>query len=88
MVRHINVLVTGVGSTTAISVIKGLRRQEEFRVSVVGVDINDRTDIAGSSFCDRFFKVPPATDESNYLNALHDIVASESVDLLVPIVYI
>jgi len=44
--RKINVLITGVGSTTAISAIKGLRKQKEFKIFIVGVDINEKDNIA------------------------------------------
>ena len=84
--KRVKVLVTGVGSTTAISVIKGLRIQNEFDVFIVGTDINEKNNIAGSKFCDKFFKVPPAVDEENYISALIDIIHSESIDLLIPIV--
>ena len=45
--KKINVLITGVGSTTALSVIKGLRKQNEFDVFIVGTDINERDNITG-----------------------------------------
>lgn len=86
MKRSLNVLITGVGSTTALSVIKGLRRQEEFDVFIVGSDINEESDIAGSHFCDKFFKVPFADDGHDYIEALVDIINSESIDLVIPIV--
>ena len=86
MKRKFRVLITGVGSTTAISVIKGLKKQNEFDVFIIGADINEKDNIAGSKFCDKFFKVPPAVEEKNYINTLVDIINSESIDLLIPIV--
>lgn len=74
------------GSTTAISVIKGLRKQEEFNVFIVGTDINERDNIAGSKFCNKFFKIPPAIEEENYIRALVSIIEAESIDLFIPIV--
>jgi carbamoyl-phosphate synthase large subunit len=79
------VLVTGVGSTTALSVIKGLRKQEEFNVFVVGTDINESHMIAGSAFCDEFYTVPLAT-HPDYISALLDICKKEQVEVLIPIV--
>jgi len=84
--KKINVLITGVGSTTALSVIKGLKKQNEFDVFIVGTDINEKYDIAGSKFCDKFFKVPIAFEEENYIDTLVSIINSESIDLLIPIV--
>jgi len=85
MMRETTVLVTGVGATTGISVIKGLRQQEEFRVKVVGTDSNPANLIAGSSLCDVFHTVPLATDP-DYLQSLLTICQKESVQLLIPIV--
>lgn len=84
--RDFRILITGVGSTTTLSVIKGLRKQNEFKVFIVGTDINEKDNIAGSNFCDKFFKVPPAVEEENYINTLVGIINSESIDLLIPIV--
>ena len=39
MKTKINVLLTGVGSTTAISVIKGLKKQNKYEINIVGTDI-------------------------------------------------
>lgn len=86
MRRSLNVLITGIGSTTALSVIKGLRKQDEYDVCIVGTDINEKSDIAGSHFCDKFFKVPFATKEGEYIGTLIDIINSQSIDLLIPIV--
>lgn len=82
----LGLLVTGVGSTTAQSVIKGVRRQREYDVHVVGVDINAAEEIAGSAFCDTFYQVPPASEGRTYVERLVEIVRSESIDLLAPIV--
>jgi len=83
--RDITVLVTGVGATTGISVIKGFRQQEEFRVRIVGTDINPRDMIAGSAFCDIFYTVPLAVDDA-YIPVMLDICKKEGVQVLIPIV--
>lgn len=79
------VLVTGVGSTTGISVIKGLRQQDRFKVRVVGTDINPSTSIAGSTFCDAFYTVPSAL-EHTYIPSLLKICLEEQVKVLIPII--
>jgi carbamoyl-phosphate synthase large subunit len=81
-----DVLVTGVGSTTSQSVIKGLRKQSKYDTRVVGVDINPADMIAGSRFCDEFYTVPFASEEEMYTEALLDISRSENIDLVIPIV--
>jgi carbamoyl-phosphate synthase large subunit len=83
--KAVTVLVTGLGSTTALSVIKGLRQQKEFSVFIIGVDINEFDNIAGSHFCDRYIKVPLATDVDEFIHVLLEIVHSENVDLFIPI---
>jgi carbamoyl-phosphate synthase large subunit len=86
MKKKVNVLLTGVGSTTAISVIKGLKKQNEYEIFIVGIDIFDENDIAGSKFCNKFFMVPPATNEIEYISKLLDIINRESIDVLIPII--
>jgi len=81
----VDVLVTAVGTTTAVSVIKGLRKQHEFDIRVVGTDINTNHDIAGSRFCDSFFTVPKASRENQFIAALAGIARDESIDLLIPV---
>jgi carbamoyl-phosphate synthase large subunit len=79
------VLVTGVGSTTALSVIKGLRQQDAFPVRIIGTDTHPHNLIAGSAFCDRFYTVPPA-DDSGYLAILLEICLREQAQVLIPII--
>lgn len=86
MPNKINILVTGVGSTTAISVIKGLKRQKEFETTIIGTDIFSEHEIAGSRFCDDFFVVPPAIKESEFISKLLKIIETKSIDILIPIV--
>jgi len=79
------VIITGIGSTTGISVIKGFRKQNKFITKIVGTDINDKNMIAGSSFCDSFYTVPKAMDR-NYISTLLDICEKEKVQVLIPII--
>ncbi|AVH64255.1 carbamoyl phosphate synthase-like protein [Nostoc sp. 'Peltigera membranacea cyanobiont' N6] len=81
----INVLITGMGSTTAISVVKGLRQQKEIKLRIIGVDINNKNEIAGSYFCDAFYRVPWAID-SNYISELVKICKLENIHIIFPIV--
>jgi carbamoyl-phosphate synthase large subunit len=81
----VNILITGIGSTTAISVIKGFRKQNKFDLKIVGTDINEINRISGSSFCDRFYTVPPAT-HPNYVPELLEICEKEKVQVIIPIV--
>ncbi|MFA5295490.1 MAG: ATP-grasp domain-containing protein [Methanoregulaceae archaeon] len=85
MKESVNVVITGVGSTTAYGVVKGLRIQSEFGVRIVGTDTHSPKGIAGSQFVDSFYPVPPAADEAAYLRELTGIIEREDADLLIPI---
>jgi len=84
--KNLRVLITGVGSTTALSVIKGLKQQTEYGVYIVGVDVNLPNEISGSKFCDKFYTIPPALDEKKYVDTLNGLINSESIDLVIPII--
>lgn len=86
MTKLFKVLITGIGSTTAISVIKGLKSQNEFPLLIFGTDTNKKESIAGASFCDKYFQIPPACNCDKYLKKLHHIITKESIDLVIPIV--
>ena len=86
MKKKINVLLTGVGSTTAISVIKGLNKQNKYEINIIGTDIFNEKSIAGSNFCDKFFVVPLANNEREYISKLLSIIDTESIDIIIPIV--
>lgn len=86
MSNEVNILITGVGSTTAISVIKGLKKQNQFVTNIIGTDIFSEHEIAGSKLCDKFFIVPPAIQEQEFISKLLKIVATESIDIIIPIV--
>lgn len=79
-----SILVTAVGSTTALSVIKALRLQGEFTARIVGTDIHPRDAIAGSHFCDAFHQVPPAAS-AEFGRRMSKLCEQEGIDLLIPI---
>lgn len=81
----VNIIITGIGSTTAYGVMKGLRMQSEFNVRITGTDTHTPDGIAGSQFVDTFHQVPPAEDEEVYLRELQRIIEREEADILIPI---
>ena len=81
--RRATVLITGSGTVTCQSVIKGLRSQTEIPVEIVTVDASDQ--VAGRYFSDAFYRVPIASDP-RFVDALLEICRRHSVNLLVPIV--
>ncbi len=76
------VLITCVGSTNALSIVKALRRQDEFAVEIHGVDCVPAEETAGAAFCDGFRRVPPFREEGDYVDALRKTVEERDIDLV------
>jgi carbamoyl-phosphate synthase large subunit len=83
MTAAIKVLITGAGTVTCQSVIKGFRLQQEMQVHITTVDPNPMS--AGRYLGDAFYGVPLASDPG-FLPALLEIVRREGIQLLIPIV--
>ena len=81
--RRITVLITGAGTATCQSVIKGLRSQQEFDPRIVTVDMS--SDNAGRYLSDHFEVVPAASD-ADFIDRMLQIVRQQEVELLIPIV--
>ena len=81
--RSATVLITGAGTVTCQSVIKGLRTQEEIDVTIVTVDASRQ--VAGRYFSDYFYCVPRAGDP-DFVPTLLALCQAHEVRLLVPIV--
>ncbi|HKC75499.1 MAG TPA: ATP-grasp domain-containing protein [Chloroflexota bacterium] len=81
--RSATVLITGTGTVTCQSVIKGLRTQQEIDVTVVTVDASRQ--VAGRYFSDYFYCVPRAGDP-DFVPTLLALCQAHDVRLLVPIV--
>lgn len=79
----VTVLITGAGTTTALSVMKGLRGQDEVPIRIVAVDMNP--ECGGRYFSDAFHCIPRA-DSPDFIDALVEICRMEEVGLLIPIV--
>ncbi len=86
MKRELNVLILDMGSTTAISVAKGLGVQKDFNVRIFGADTHDSWEIAGSAFCQKFFTIPMAKTVKPYLQSVLRIIKENNIDLMIPIV--
>jgi carbamoyl-phosphate synthase large subunit len=84
--NHLNVLLTCMGSTTAISVAKALTVQNEYEIDIVGTDTYGRNMIAGSQFCHHFHTISPVHDEARYLEDIGRIIEAHRIDLVIPII--
>ena len=81
--RSATVLITGAGTVTCQSVIKGLRAQQEFDVRIVTVDMCSGN--AGRFFSD-YFETIPAADSPDFVPQILRICQQQEVDLVIPIV--
>jgi carbamoyl-phosphate synthase large subunit len=84
MREHITILITGVGSGVAQSIIKALRlanEQHKRNYRLVGTDM--RAMAAGLYRVDKGFIVPSST-AADYLERITDICNTEDVDALIP----
>jgi carbamoyl-phosphate synthase large subunit len=79
----IRVLIDGAGTVTCQSVIKGLKKQKDFDVQILTMDMDYVN--AGRFFSDRFFKIPPASDEE-FLQSISMILKQQDVDIFIPII--
>ena len=77
------VLITGGGTATAMSVLKGFRSQREIPVEVILADAQEL--IAGQHFADGFERIPPASDPK-FLETLLDVCRRQRVELLIPLI--
>ena len=78
----INVLVTSLGSNTAIGVIKALRYHKD--ISVTGTDTFPAHLSAGSTFADHFYQVPLAVADE-YETQLISIIKEQNIQCVIPI---
>ena len=89
-----NILITAMGSTTAISVAKAFDNEGRIffnydilkvdRNKVIGSDILPKNEVVGSKFCHVFYQVPPVEDYINYWIRIQEIINKEEIDVIIP----
>jgi carbamoyl-phosphate synthase large subunit len=82
MAERFRVLVTGAGTTTAVSVLKGLRAAKDPALSVFMGDVNP--DCAGAHLGDRFLRMPLARAE-DFGRQVIELCREHRIDLVFPI---
>jgi len=76
-----NILVTAVGSELAFSVIKAIKLfGQPFKL--FGCDIYK--EVVGKYWCDKFFNVPLAKDEMDYISSIIAIIKQEDIKIIIP----
>ena len=78
----VTIIVTSAGTASAISVIRGLKMQNEIKVNVVAVDLDPLA--AGLFLADEFF-IGPKADNQNYIPELIRIASNTGATVLIPI---
>jgi carbamoyl-phosphate synthase large subunit len=83
MPKDYRVLVTGAGTTTAVSVIKGLRAANDPSLRVLTGDMNP--DCAGAYLGDEFVRMPPARAE-DFGERVLQLCREHAIDLVFPVI--
>lgn len=78
------ILISSIGTATALSVLKGLKKQNKYCTKTIGIDIYNNA--AGRYFVDKFYQIPPAKDKKNWLEIVSKILLVEKVNIVVPII--
>ena len=77
------VLVTAVGSNTAIGIIKALRLTND--VYIVGIDVNKAHLCAGAKLVDEFVTTPVFSDKDAYTETLLNLVRNKKIACVIPV---
>jgi carbamoyl-phosphate synthase large subunit len=77
------VLITGAGTTTALTALKGLRAAGDAGIHIVMGDMN--SDCAGAHLGDEFVLMPPAK-ASNFVERVVGLCRDRRIDLVIPII--
>jgi carbamoyl-phosphate synthase large subunit len=83
MPEPLRVLITGAGTTTAVTVLKGLRAAQDPGLEVVMGDLNPHC--AGAHLGDRFVRMPPARS-ANFAERVVELCREQRIGLVIPII--
>ncbi|MDF2881841.1 MAG: ATP-grasp protein [Clostridiaceae bacterium] len=75
-----NVLITSIGSSTAVNFIKLLKE----KYKIIGCDINEYGYTSGSMMVDEYYKVSLSSNEK-YIKEVSDIIKKKNVKAIIPI---
>jgi carbamoyl-phosphate synthase large subunit len=83
MPETLRILITGAGTTTAVTVLKGLRAARDPFLHVVMGDMNP--DCAGSHLGDEFLSMPPARSP-DFAARVMDLCREHNIHLVIPVI--
>lgn len=84
MKKPLKIVITAVGTTNALSVIKSLRRSKYSNSRLIGIDIHNDADLAAKAFFDKIYRICPVADKK-YISQLRAICRKEKADIVIPI---
>ena len=76
------ILVTAIGSFSAVTVIESLKKEGH---RVIGCDIYPAEWVANSQIVDGFYKAPYATDRPAYMGFISEVCKKEDVAYVMPL---
>ena len=83
LMKTINVLITGGGSPGIAGTIYSLKNNYDNRkINIICTDA--QAECTGKFLADKFYQIPRAENESNYLNKMFQICEIENVDIILP----
>lgn len=78
----VNILITSAGGLTGTFLIRHLKSQKHLDVRIIAIDYNEK--VPAKVFSDKFYKVSKLSDGVQYKKEILEIVAKESIDVLIP----
>lgn len=79
---NIKIIVTSIGATGALNIIRSYRKLGRENIKLIGVDFSEN--VAGKYFVNKFYRIPHGDDE-RYIDTLLEICQKENVNILIPI---
>ena len=80
--HSINVLITSAGVSSAVNVIKALRLQKEFSISIIASDADELA--SGLHLADYSYVSPPIKDIESYLEFLYELCRKHRINAIYP----
>ncbi|MHA1344490.1 MAG: ATP-grasp domain-containing protein [Promethearchaeota archaeon] len=78
-----NILLTSVGVTTGINVLRALHYQDEYDLYIIGVDMNKYS--PHLYLASKGYISPPIKSEKRYFNFITELCDKEKIDMIIPL---
>ena len=76
--------INNIHSANSLSLIKLLRDVKKYDIEIIGSDVLEYGEYAGSLLVDKYYKAPLISEEQEYLEFLNNLYEKEKIDLLIP----